>query len=78
MVTSRQYTSANMPIMMTTLKYTAIALALCWAPLVIVGGLGISDNPVGLGLLAVVVSPVVLIVAVFVLAFQMVTGALRG
>jgi hypothetical protein len=61
--------------MSTTIKYTAIALALCWAPLFIVGGLGISDNPVGLGILAVVVSPVVLVVSAIVLVCQIVIWA---
>lgn len=64
--------------MLTTLKYTAIALALCWAPLFIVGGLGISDNPVGLGIIAVVVSPMVLVVAAIVLAFQIVMRGLSA
>jgi hypothetical protein len=61
--------------MITTIKYTAIALALCWAPLFIVGGLGISDNPVGLGILAVVVSPIVLVVSAIVLVCQIVIWA---
>lgn len=62
--------SAILPAMVTTLKYAGIALAICWAPLLIVGGLGISDNPIGLGLLAVVVSPIVLLVTIIVLAYQ--------
>jgi len=33
-------------------KIGAAILVLSWAPLFIVGGLGISDNPIGLGLLA--------------------------
>lgn len=64
--------------MITTLKYTAIALALCWGPLFIVGGLSISDNPVGLGLLAVVGSPIVLAVAAIVLAVQIVARGLSA
>lgn len=47
--------------MPTILKYTAIGLAICILPLLIVGGLGISDNPVGLGLLMVMGTPLVLI-----------------
>jgi hypothetical protein len=71
-VTLSQRMSLILSEMLTTLKYAAIALALCWAPLLVVGGLGISDNPVGLGILAVVVSPIVLVVAAIVLAFQLV------
>ncbi len=67
-----------LPAMITTLKYAAIALALCWAPLFVVGGLGISDNPVGLGLLAVLGSPVVVVVAAIVLAFQVVARGLAA
>jgi hypothetical protein len=47
----------------TILKYTAIGLLVCILPLLIVGGLGISDNPIGLGLLMVVGTPIVLIAA---------------
>lgn len=32
-------------------KISAVILLLSWVPLLIVGGLGISDNPIGLGLL---------------------------
>ena len=64
--------------MVTTIKYATIALALCWAPLFIVGGLGISDNPVGLGILAVVISPIVLVVAAIVLIFQIAKWALSA
>lgn len=55
------------------LKYTAIGLAICILPLLIVGGLGISDNPVGLGLLMVMGTPVVLIVAAAAIAVRLVT-----
>jgi hypothetical protein len=54
------------------LKYTAIGLAICILPLFIVGGLGISDNPVGLGLLMVTGTPVVLIVAIVAIAARLV------
>ncbi|MCO5145651.1 MAG: hypothetical protein M9895_05660 [Aquamicrobium sp.] len=55
------------------LKYTAIGLAICILPLLIVGGLGISDNPVGLGMLMVMGTPVVLIVAAVAIAARLVT-----
>lgn len=77
-VSLRQPVSAILAAMITTLKYTAIALALCWGPLFIVGGLSISDNPVGLGLLAVVGSPIVLAVAAIVLAVQIVARGLSA
>lgn len=56
------------------LKYTAIGLAICILPLLIVGGLGISDNPVGLGLLMVMGTPVVLIVAAVAIVARLVMG----
>ncbi|MCO5063616.1 MAG: hypothetical protein M9924_04280 [Rhizobiaceae bacterium] len=36
----------------TAIKITVALLVLSWLPLIIVGALGISDNPIGLGLLA--------------------------
>ena len=55
--------------MMKILGYAAVALALCWLPLFVVGTLDPKSNPVGLGLLGVggttlmlVVTPVLLVV----------------
>jgi hypothetical protein len=54
------------------LKYTAIGLLVCILPLLIVGGLGISDNPVGLGLLMVMGTPIVLIAATIAIVARLV------
>lgn len=56
----------------TILKYTAIGLAICILPLFVVGGLGISDNPVGLGLLMVMGTPIVLLVAAVAIAARLI------
>lgn len=53
------------------LKYAAIGLAICIGPLLVVGGLGISDNPVGLGLLMVVGTPIVLSAAAAAITFRL-------
>ena len=56
----------------TILKYAAIGLAICILPLFVVGGLGISDNPVGLGLLMVAGTPVVLLAAAVAIAARLI------
>lgn len=45
----------------TVAKISLIGLLVSWGPLVIVGGLGISDNPVGLGLLGLSGSAVLIV-----------------
>lgn len=56
----------------TILKYTAIGLAICVLPLFIIGTLDPKSNPVGLGLLMVMGTPVVLIIAVVAIAARLV------
>jgi hypothetical protein len=58
--------------MLKTIKYAVIAIAVCCAPLLLVVGLGISDNPIGLGFLAVIGTPLVVLTTVIVLAVQLV------
>lgn len=54
------------------LKYAAIGLAICIGPLFVVGGLGISDNPVGLGILMVVGVPIVLLASACAITFRII------
>ncbi|MCV0395916.1 MAG: hypothetical protein K5872_06630 [Rhizobiaceae bacterium] len=54
-----------------------VGLAICWLPLFIVGGLGISNNPIGLGLLAVVGTPVVAALVAGLLVYKMVRLLVR-
>ena len=61
----------------TILKYTAIGLAICILPLFIVGTLDPKSNPVGLGLLMVMGTPVVLSVAVVAIAVRLIVDWAR-
>jgi len=35
----------------TVAKISGVGILISWGPLLVIGGLGISDNPIGLGLL---------------------------
>lgn len=63
---------------MTILKYTAAGLVICILPLFIVGALDPKSNPVGLGLLMVMGTPIVLIVAIVAIAALIVNWSRRG
>jgi hypothetical protein len=61
----------------TVAKISVIGLLVSWGPLFVVGGLGISDNPIGLGLLGLAGSAILIVLVPCLLLYVAYTSFIR-